>query len=176
MNRFTPAAAVASMALIAPSLSTVLVRSGFPPPAPAAQRTVVAFVDLMVWVKSATEESSMDWTLGLPPRDLMSRPWELLRMMLWTVCFSSEARRWVMCWATLPLPPKMRVFADILLMLALTVIYFDQFVWFRRCYMPWLSVRVNRVRTIDTSYCFIFQAFELSNLPETMDLLIPSNG
>jgi len=42
--------------------------------------------------------------------------------------------------------------------------------------MPWLSVRVNRVRTIDTSYCFIFQAFELSNLPETMDLLIPSNG
>lgn len=82
MNLFTPAAAVASMALIAPSLSTDLVRAGFPPPAPAAQMTVVAFVDLIVCAKSCADESSILCTMGLPPRDSISGLWALLRMML----------------------------------------------------------------------------------------------
>lgn len=71
----TPALAVASMDLMAPSLSTAFVLSGLPPPAPAAQITVLGFVCLMVETKSSTVESSMLWTMGLPPRDWMSDFW-----------------------------------------------------------------------------------------------------
>lgn len=111
MNRLTPAWAVASILLIAPSWSTARVLAWLPAPAPALQITVVAFVSEIVLAKSETDESSMLWTIGVPPRDLMSGICDSLRMMEWTV-WPSDARRRVMWRATLPEPPKMRVDVD----------------------------------------------------------------
>ncbi|KAH9819905.1 hypothetical protein Tdes44962_MAKER00894 [Teratosphaeria destructans] len=81
-KRVTPAWAVASNALMAPSWSTVLVRSGFPAPAPADQMTAVTWFSRMVWARSSTELDSMDCTMGLPPRPSMAGIWSGLRMTL----------------------------------------------------------------------------------------------
>ena len=86
-----------------------LVAAGLPPPAPALQMMALAAVDLMVAAMSSTEESSMLCTTGLPPSSVMDADCSGLRMMLWTVCCCC-ARRRVMWRATLPLPPKIRVF------------------------------------------------------------------
>jgi len=73
------------MQRIAPSRSTARVRSALPPPAPALQMMAVAEVALMVAAMASTEESSMLWTMGVPPRSAMEAFCSGLRMMLWTV-------------------------------------------------------------------------------------------
>lgn len=60
MYRETPAEAHASMDFMAPLRSTLSVREGSPPPAPADQITTSGDTFLMVVANSEMEESSMD--------------------------------------------------------------------------------------------------------------------
>jgi len=81
MYRKTPAEAHASMDFMAPLRSTVSVREGSPPPAPADQITTSGETILIVMANSETEESSMDWTMGVAPRDWREDNWVGERMM-----------------------------------------------------------------------------------------------
>lgn len=70
---------------MAPFLSTVSVREGSLPPAPAAQITTEGATERIVVARSVTEESSIDWIIGVAPRDWREVDWVWERIIEWTV-------------------------------------------------------------------------------------------
>lgn len=69
---------------MAPFLSTVSVREGSPPPAPADQIITSGATERIVVANSETEEASMDWIIGVAPRDWREGDWDSERIIEWT--------------------------------------------------------------------------------------------